>query len=186
MNVKGLWMCVLPLLWHVLTPSGFGEVWSGSAFFFFLLTSCHGGEMHANKILAQELLLLAALGLESLALTDVFRIKAVSQHLRRVLCCWRPSLGWFLKSGFCLGVGEDIWHMARCEFLFSDCISGCIIAFWLSELPEKAQMGKLNSSFLQTQAGFGVLCSLERTGRYFLTLVQQQSVCAVMVAGRVV
>lgn len=56
-------------------------------FFFFLLTSCHGGEMHANKILAQELLLLAALGLESLALTDVFRIKAVSQHLRRVLCC---------------------------------------------------------------------------------------------------
>lgn len=43
--------------------------------------------MHANKILAQELLLLAALGLESLALTDVFRIRAVSQHLRRVLCC---------------------------------------------------------------------------------------------------
>lgn len=79
-------------------------------------------------------------------------------------------------------------HGTECEFLFSDYVSSCIIVFWLSELPEKAQMEKLNSSFLQTQAGFdGVLCSLERTGRYFLTLVvQQQSVCAVMGAGRVV
>lgn len=42
-----------------------------------------------------------------------------------------------------------------------------------------------NSSLLQTRAGLdGALCSLERTGRYFLMLVvQQQLVCAVMGVG---
>lgn len=85
MNVKGLQNSVL----NACVPSTLAcvnSLWAQGSVIrqrFFLLTSCRCGEMHANKTLARKPLLLAVLGPESHTLTDVFRIKLVSQHLGR-------------------------------------------------------------------------------------------------------